>query len=124
MKNYEMLNYEMLNRLIKNMGFDRMTLKCHNDGSISFVTDVTLSRNTTIEYTLYVWGNDEEIVEGNDSKNRKTIFKLCRDFKSYDITSITSGINGWKFIEFVSGCNSIEEISLKMQLMGMYDEKL
>lgn len=119
-----MLNYEMLNRLIKNMGFDGMTLKCHNDESISFVTNVTLSRNTTINYTLYDWNNDEEIVEGNDSKNRKTIFKLCKDLKCFEIHQISSGMDGWKFIELVSGCNSIEEISLKMQLMGMYDEKL
>jgi hypothetical protein len=64
-------------------------------------------------------GNDEEIIKGNVSENKMNIFELCKDLERFEIPKISSDMNCWKFIEFISGCNSIEEISLKMQLMGL-----
>jgi hypothetical protein len=111
-----MKNYEMLNKLIKDMGFEGVGFRYCNDGSIYFFIYRNVNGNL-FSYQLYDWDNDEEIIEGNISK--KNIFEFCRRFNELMDFNYRQSLVDYKFLEFMSECNSLEEIKLKMQLIGL-----
>jgi hypothetical protein len=97
------------NSIIKAYGIDTMYVKMCVD-----CTDIKLIYcYDGEEEVLYRWNDEEDFIYGNNT--RYSIFEL---FKEYSAYSVFYDGDCFEFCKFVAGCETFEEIRLKMQLIG------
>ena len=97
------------NRIIKAYGIDKMYVEMCMDWA-----DIKLMYcyNGKGE-VMYRWDDEEDFIYGNNT--RYSIFELFEEYSTY---SVFYDGDCFEFCKFVSRCKSLEEIKLKMQLMG------
>ena len=116
-----MKNYEILNRTIEMFGIENLAFVEEYDNL--FKMKMIILRHCG--GVMYRWDNDEQIMtDDNDvypiaakgiyQMTVKSIFYLCGNYFSLGVKN--AEFCSW--CNFISGCESIEEISMKMQLMG------
>lgn len=111
-----MKNYKILNRTIEMFGIGNLAFVEEYDNLFKMKM-IILKHCGGI---MYRWDNDEQIMTGNYVNYpsiAKSIFVLCGNYFSLGMKN--SDFCSW--CDFISGCESIEEISMKMQLRGIGD---
>lgn len=114
-----MKNYEILNRTIEMFGIGNLAFVEEYDNLFKMKM-IILKHCGGI---MYRWDNDEQIMTGNYVNYpsiAKSIFVLCGNYFSLWIEN--SEFCSW--CDFISECENIEEIRLKLQMRGYDCEEL
>jgi hypothetical protein len=99
------------NSIIKAYGIDAMYLRICSDWDDIDIKLIYCYNSE--EQVMYRWNDAEDFIYGNNT--RYSIFELFKEFSAY---SVFYDSDCFEFCKFVSWCKSLEEIKLKMQLMG------
>jgi hypothetical protein len=102
------------NMIIKTYGIDKMYMRiCTVWDDIELIYCYSGE-----EQVMYKWDDEEDFIYGTNTKY--SIFELCKEFVCYGSAYCVFYDNDcFEFCKLVSGCETFDEIRLKMQLMGL-----
>ena len=118
-----MKNYEFLNRMADKMEIIGISFeKTINPDDFTKDDFIIMKMIMKVgekyhQYDMYDWNGDDEIFKGGIHK--RSIFDVCKYFKKEFTMEYKRDLNGIDFIEFIAGCESFEEMKLKLQLRGI-----
>jgi hypothetical protein len=107
------------NVIINSYGIEEMYLKKNlSIDGIHFI-GLYFRDNDGEDEIVYYWRNKKDFIAGNSI--RYNIFELCERLTQDDsrLTNHICNDKCFNFCKFVSRCKSLEEIKLKMQLIGI-----
>ena len=113
-----MKNYEILNRTIEMFGIGNLAFVEEYDNLFKMKM-IILKHCGGI---MYRWDNDEQIMTGDDTYPvmSRSIFVLCGNY--FPLGRENSEFCSW--CKFITECENIEEIRLKLQMRGYDCEEL
>ena len=118
-----MKNYEFLNKMVEKMEIIGVLFEKTINPDDFTKNDYIIMKmimkvgETYYPYDMYDWNGDDEIFEGGVHK--RSIFDVCKYYMKEFSLEAKSDIVGIDFIEFIAGCESFDEMKLKMQLRGI-----